>query len=263
MPDRVAIVALSLLLASCANGPRPAPPSPLLPSVRTIAVRYVDAPDAISIRTDEIAVGSAIVSTVIFGVVLGAAAAVSDDMKAMDAAEVQARKLLIDNREALERFGFAARAGADVRAELERYGWASVAEDVAPIDAAADPVEVLRASGADAVIIVRPRLRLEERARFVRLWLEVESYEHDPAGGLRHIRSTDEFGDVDRYGVDGKKSPPRTEDGQLLKFGGMWLADDAARLRAEYAALAAERVPRSLRRLRSWNSDGWAERPGT
>lgn len=257
MSCRTSAALLPLLLASCAAGPRPAPPSPFGPAVKSLAIRYVEAPDAISVRTDEIAIGSAVVSTAIFGLVLGGVAAVTDDMKGSTSAKVQAEQLLLENRATLERFGFAARVAADSRDELERYGWVRLVGADAPLAPDADVDAELRASGADALLVVRPRLRFEERARFARLWVEADAYERDADGALRHLRTLDRYGKVSRHGVDGKKSPPSTQDGQTLKFGRMWLSDDAARLRAEYAVLAADRVSRALTRLRDRSSEDW------
>ena len=262
-PRALAVALSALLVAPVAV--RAAPPkSPFGPEVKTVALRVVDAPDAFGVRPERPDFGSMVAGTLIFGVVIGVAATLGNDNSAEEGEVAEARRLLSKNSAAIDRFAFTTRISADLRRELEGPGWFGIAGEpalVALADPAAQtdpderellaqtPAELLEGSGADAVIVVRPHLTLEDRARYLRLRIDLDAYSLKPDGQLRHDYSHRQSGSVSRA-VDGTRTPPKTKHGQILEFGDRWLADDAARLRAGYELLFARELPRALSQLR-------------
>ena len=269
LPRSLSVLLCVALLAPVAV--RAATPSPFGPEVKTLALRVVDAPDAFGVKPEGVDIGGLFAGWFFFGIALGVAAKASSDNAAEQQFRGEALELLTKNAPAIERFEFRTRIVADLRREIERNGWVLIAGEptlIALADPAAKPVpyeaarlaqspeELLASSGTDAVLVIRPRLSLEERARYLRLQFDLDVYSRHPDGRVRHVYTHDHRGSVSRA-IDGMRTPPKTERGQTADFGSRWLADDAARLRAEYEQLAAREITSVLSRLRE--SLNWYE----
>lgn len=253
----VSLALVALLTASCAQSTRPTnPPSPFGPAVKTIEVRYLDAPDAFHIEADGVGLGSIVAGTVLGGPLVGGLIASSDSTsESKDAVEV--RQLLTDNQAALERFAFPSHAAMDVAAEIERNGWATVSgkpQPIAPVEgglpARRKATDALaQAMTTDALLIVDARLTIHDRARYATLRLGFVAYVRDPDGSMRR-RTTLGAMAAESGSVDDKRTPPKTMRGQILEYGGLWLADDARRLRATYSENLLPLMDEGFGRLR-------------
>lgn len=268
----VVALAATALVAGRAAAESPQPPAnPFGPEVRTLALRVVDAPDAFGVKPEGVSIGGTIFTTLMLGLVVGVTAGVTNSKGIARGDRAEALQLFAAHAPALERFAFTTRIAADVQRELERGGRVSVvgapvlvalAEAAAkPGSNAAEPLaltpeELLEGSGADAVLVIRPWLTLEDRARYLRLRLRFDVYYKRADGQLGHRYAAQGGGSVSKA-IDGKRTPPKTADGQILDYGGRWLTDDAARLRAGYELLLARELPRRLSKFRDFSS--WYE----